>query len=143
MPDVAELAERLDEIVEEQGRMRQSMAELKGERDEYHKLYLETLQRCRELERGLLGAKTERLPHEEQLSLAVLGTLLSDTQLLDEPTDGQDVKPHKRRKPTGRKALPEHLPRREHVLEDKASKDFREARANGRVLSSQVVKEFT
>ncbi len=27
--------------------------------------------------------------------------------------------------------------------EDKASKDFREARANGRVLSSQVVKEFT
>ncbi len=26
--------------------------------------------------------------------------------------------------------------------EDKASKDFREARANGRVLSSQVVKEF-
>ncbi len=28
-------------------------------------------------------------------------------------------------------------------LEDKASKDFREARANGRVLSSQVVKEFT
>ena len=28
-------------------------------------------------------------------------------------------------------------------IEDKASKDFREARANGRVLSSQVVKEFT
>ncbi len=33
----------------------------------------------------------------------------------------------------------------DHVVraEDKASKDFREARANGRVLSSQVVKEFT
>ncbi len=33
--------------------------------------------------------------------------------------------------------------RRRYGSEDKASKDFREARANGRVLSSQVVKEFT
>ena len=43
---------------------------------EYHKLYLELLERNRMLERGPLGAKTERPPRDEQLTLGVLGMML-------------------------------------------------------------------
>ncbi len=116
MTDVAQLVQRLDEIVEEQHRLREAMAELKNERDEYHKLYLEMLKRNRELERGLLAPKTERLAPEEQLSMSVLGMMMAGGPPLDElPAEEQQVKPHKRRKPK-RKPLPEHLPRCEHVL---------------------------
>jgi len=115
--DVAQLAQQLDEIVEEQRRMREAMGELESERDAYHKLYLEMLQRNRELERGLLAPKTERLAPDEQLSMALLGMLLPGGAPLDEEQpETQEVKPHKRRKSTGRKPLPEHLPRREQVL---------------------------
>lgn len=116
MNDVAQLVQRLDAIVEEQQRMRKAMAELTDERDEYHKLYLEMLQRNRELERGLLAPKTERIPPDEQLSMSVLGMLMTAAPTLEEPLpEEQEVKPHKRRK-AKRKPLPEHLPRREHVL---------------------------
>ena len=63
--DVAQLVQRLDEIVAEQRRMREAMEALKRERDEYRALYQDMLVRCRELERGLLGAKTERLAPDE------------------------------------------------------------------------------
>jgi transposase len=115
--DVAQLVQRLDEIVDEQRRMREAMEELKSERDAYHKLYLEMLERNRQLERGLLAPKTERLAPDEQLSLAVLGALLPSAPpaLDDSMLDVQEVKSHKRNKPK-RKPFPKHLPRREHVL---------------------------
>lgn len=116
MSDVTQLVKRLDEVVEEQRLMRAAMAELKQERDAYHELYLEMLQRNRELERGLLAPKTERLAQGDQLSLSVLATLLPDAPPLQElEAEEQEVKPHTRRK-AKRKPLPEHLPRHEHTL---------------------------
>ncbi len=58
------------------------------------------------------GQKAERLSgNEAQLSLAVLGTLLGGQQPESAPNEKQKVEPHERSKPTGRKPLPEHLPR--------------------------------
>jgi transposase len=108
--DVEQLTRRVEELAA-------AVERIKFERDEYHKLYLEMLERNRMLERGLLGAKTERLPRDEQLALSVIGMMLPGGAPLDEPLpEVQDVKPHTRHKPTGRKTLPEHLPRREEVL---------------------------
>jgi transposase len=106
------------------------VAKLEGERDRYRKLYLETLERCRMLELGLHGQKTERLTHDEsQLSLLVLAALLAaqaetqdgstDTPHAEAPEpepepapepDPPEEKP-KRRKRAGRQVLPEQLPR--------------------------------
>lgn len=109
MTDVAQLAQRVEELAA-------AVDQIKSERDEYHKLYLEMLARNRELERGMLKAKTERLAPQEQLSLSVLGALLSDSKLEELPPEMQEVKPHTRRKSNGRKPLPEHLPRVKHIL---------------------------
>lgn len=89
---------------------------LRIERDEYRKQYLALLQLCRKLERGILGQKRERLsPDERQLSLALLATLLGEdargsTGALAAPTV-EHVRAHTRHKPTGRKPLPDKLPR--------------------------------
>jgi transposase len=46
-------------------------------RDDYRALYQQMLERCRKLERGILGPKSERLPSSEsQLSLEVLASVL-------------------------------------------------------------------
>jgi transposase len=85
---------------------------LRAERDQYKRLYLETLELCRKLERGILGQKREKLsPGEEQLSLALLGMLLSKGEPAEVPAPVQRVAAHERTKPTGRKPLPEKLPR--------------------------------
>jgi hypothetical protein len=43
----------------------------------YKRLYLETLERCRKLEVGLLASKSEHLPSSDsQLALSVLGMML-------------------------------------------------------------------
>lgn len=88
------------------------------ERDEYRRLYLEMMERCRKLERGLLASKSEHLAsNDSQLSLDVLSQVLGDREraaLEDALADAdaeQPVREHTRRKPTGRKPIPEHLPR--------------------------------
>jgi transposase len=60
----------------------------------------------------LLGQKAERLhKHDsQQLSLAVLGMLLGEQPKPAPEAPIETVKEHQRRKPTGRKPLPEHLP---------------------------------
>ena len=114
---MAEDAQRLEEVIDEQRSLREKMAKLERERDEYHQLYLDMLERNRQLERGLLAPKTERLAPSEQLSMSMLGMMVSGVPALDDiEPETQEVKPHTRRKPTGRKPLPEHLPRREQVL---------------------------
>jgi transposase len=120
--DVAELAKRVEELAVAVGQLqserdeaKSERDEAKSERDEYHRLYLEMLERNRQLERGLLAPKSERLMPSEQLSLAVLGTLLPGGPPPDEPPEEQEVKTHKRRKPK-RKGLPEDLPRHEVTL---------------------------
>jgi hypothetical protein len=109
--DVAEVAARLDDL-------EKRFATAERERDQYRQLYLETMERCRKLELGLLSSKSEHLPkNESQLSLDVLTMVLDERQraefeaALAAAEDGQNVREHSRRKPTGRKPLPEHLPR--------------------------------
>lgn len=77
----------------------------------YRQRYLEVLEKCKMLENGIIaGQKAERLSGDEaQLTLAVLGTLLGGQEPESKPK--QKVEAHERKKPTGRKPLPEHLPR--------------------------------
>ena len=80
------------------------------ERDQYRELYLKMLEQCRKLEQGILGQKSERLPaNEAQLTMAVLATMLGHDA--DAPVDTKPVREHERARPTGRKPLPESLPR--------------------------------
>ncbi len=117
VPDLAHLEQRIDELAEEQQQLRTALDQSNQERDAYHKLYLEMLERCRKLERGLLGQKTERLSADEsQLTLGMMGMLLTNDAEVTADDDAQEVKPHTRRKPTGRKPLPEHLPRVDVVV---------------------------
>lgn len=95
-----------------------ALAEVEAERDEYRQLYIETMERCRKLELGLMRSKSERLPdNDAQLSLGVLSLVLNERQqaeldaALEAANAEQLIPEHTRRKPTGRKPLPEHLPR--------------------------------
>jgi len=85
------------------------------ERDEYRKLYLSMLETCRKLELGILGQKREKVTTAPgQMSLAVLATLLSEQARGTAPApppELEHVQEHTRQKPTGRKPLPEKLPR--------------------------------
>jgi transposase len=108
---VEQIAQRLDEL-------EKRFAVAERERDEYRALYLETMERCRKLELGILASKSEHLPEGgAQLSLDVLSMVLGDRQraeleaALAAAAADQEVKAHTRRPPTGRKPLPEHLPR--------------------------------
>lgn len=76
------------------------------------------MERCRKLELGLLASKSEHLPDPgPQLSLDVLSMVLDERKraeleaALAAGSVEQEVHAHTRRKPTGRKPLPEHLPR--------------------------------
>ncbi len=110
MSDVAEIVQRLDEL-------EKRFATAERERDEYRALYLETMERCRKLELGILSSKSEHLPENQaQLSLGVLSMMLGERQLadldaaLEAANADQEVKGHTRRKPTGRKPLPSTCP---------------------------------
>ena len=74
----------MDELIER-------VEKVEHERDRYRQLYLDTLERCRMLERGLLGQKAERLPpNEAQLALQVLGQVLEARDAepeISEPAD--------------------------------------------------------
>jgi transposase len=114
--DVAEIVKRLDEL-------EKRVATAEREREEYRALYLQTMERCRKLELGILGSKSEHLSaNEAQLSLDVLSMMLGQRQRADldaalaAANTEQEIPAHKRRKPTGRKPLPEHLPRVEIVV---------------------------
>ena len=110
MIEVAQIAQRLEEL-------EKRLAAVERERDDYRALYLEAMERCRKLELGLLSSKSERLADGSQLSLDVLSMVLGERQraeldaALAAANAEQEVKAHTRRPPTGRKPLPEHLPR--------------------------------
>ena len=87
----------------------EDISRLKKERDEYRKLYELLREENERLKRGLLGQKAERTPNDaKQLSLALLEELLSERE--EEAPKEQEVKPYKRKKPTGRKPIPDDLP---------------------------------
>ena len=109
---LAQLARRLDELEREQEALRESVQQAQAARDQYRQLYLQMLERCRKLELGLMGPKAERLRGDDaQLSLAVLGTVLTDREAEPQVALEQEVRKHTRNKPTGRKALPDELAR--------------------------------
>jgi transposase len=97
------------------------------ERDRYHALYLQMLERCGKLAKGLLGRKTERFPADEaQLTLELLGLLLGGAEGpgSSDPELKQLVRAHERAKPTGRQPLPESLPRVEiEVLPEEVKRE--------------------
>ena len=87
------------------------LEEVESARDQFRRLYLDSLETIRKLEKGLLGQKAERLPtNEHQLTMDILGELLG-RQDEDAPAPSTTIEQHERRKPTGRKPLPEDLPR--------------------------------
>jgi transposase len=109
--EAASLAADIADIRQQLLELRAANAQLTAERDQYKKLYMEMLERCRKLELGLLH-KRERFSGEDngQLTLTVLGSLLGETAA-NEIAAKTDVPAHTRKKPTGRKPLPETLPR--------------------------------
>jgi transposase len=102
-----------NEVVVEIEELARRLDALEQERDRYRQLYLEMMERCRKLERGLLGNKSERLsPNEHQLSLSVLEAVLAEReQAAIDAVCTEEVSAHRRRKPTGRKPIPAELPR--------------------------------
>jgi transposase len=110
------LGDPLAEIKAELAALRELVARLEAERDEYKKLVLLLREENEKLKRGLLGQKAERLdPNDRQLSLSILEMLLG--KKAETPaTATEQVRAHERKKPTGRKPLPEHLERVELEL---------------------------
>jgi len=120
---VSMLVQRLDELEQRQNEPAHALClaqserdAAQSERDAYHALYLELMETCRKLERGLMGQSSERLRGDNgaQMSFDVLSAMLGerDKAAIDALAEaGKTVREHKRRKPTGRRPLPEDLPR--------------------------------
>lgn len=91
--------------------VKQLLERAEQEREQYRKLYLLLLEENERLKRGLLGQKAERLQKHDaqQLSLAVLSMMFGQ-EASPPAVPTQPVKTHERRKPTGRKPLPDNLP---------------------------------
>jgi len=104
------VAERLTALEAEQAALRDTLARTEVERERYRTLYVQLLEAYEKLKRGLFGQQAERLPPDaRQLTLALLATLLGEAGA--PLTATQTIAAHTRTKPTGRKPLPDHLPR--------------------------------
>ncbi len=115
-------------MVERIAQLESQIEWLTTECEEYRSLYLKALEQCRKLELGILGQKAERLePGDAQLTLSILNALLSKhstEQNTEQTIDKQSPIERDRCKPTGRKPLPEHLPRVDiEILPDEVKRD--------------------
>lgn len=111
---LAALTARVDALAAENARLVAETTRLAAERDEYRKLYTQTMELCRKLEQGLRGQARERLSEADaQLTLNLLNMLVPGGLGGSAPTPPPTapVRAHERQKPTGRKPLPEKLPR--------------------------------
>ena len=105
------LGERLAELETAYVSLQQALTRAEAEREDYRTLYLLLREENEKLKRGLLGQKAERLSRDDrQLALAILDLMLGEQTVAAIP-ETQQVREHERRKPPGRKPLPEHLPR--------------------------------
>ena len=113
MGDLGKLSQRLDELERSQVELKDSLRKAEEARDAYHHLYMEMMERCRKLERGLMGPSSERLPKDDdQLSLKIIDLALDERDKAEvSKLETEEVKSHKRRKPTGRKPIADVLPR--------------------------------
>ena len=93
--------------------LRTDIDKLKNERDQYRRLYLEAMELARKLELGIVGRGREKdLGDATPLSLLALmagGEAPAPAPSPEAAT--QPVAAHQRAKPTGRKPLPQKLPR--------------------------------
>ena len=112
MPETTPSAEQFAELARKE--LEAQLQRTEQERDEYRRVYLALLEAYRKLEAGLVGQKRERFTGgDEQLTMSLLAMLTGGEvakSVADEP-EVQQVPAHGRRKPTGRKPLPERLPR--------------------------------
>jgi transposase len=110
-----EIIKRLEDLEQRHAQMASQITALAKERDEYHQLYLQMMERNRELERGILRSKSEHLqPSDGQLALSVIGMMLGDREraaIEAAQSETLMVPEHTRSKPTGRKPIPDDLPR--------------------------------
>lgn len=93
-----------------------TLTQVCSERDQYKKLYLDLVEQYRKLELGLLQKRERVTDDGAQLSLEILKGMGAGQLSGEEATDKTQVPAHERKKPTGRKPLPEHLPRVEIEL---------------------------
>jgi len=112
-----EAAAQLEAVVAQQAA---TIEKLSAEREQYRKLYMELLERCALLERGIVaGKKAERFKGNDiQLTLQMLEMMLDPEAAEREPEPAQEtqkVREHERAR-HGRAPLAEHLPRVEIVL---------------------------
>jgi transposase len=117
------LNEELAVLSSEIKRITLECEKLKLERDEYKKLYLSMLEQCRKLELGILQKRERYSTNDSQLALPILEMLtgnapitasnpaeaLTEEKETEKTEKVNEKKP--RAKPTGRKPLPEKLPR--------------------------------
>ena len=119
--DVAVLTRDIAKLQAKNAELGAKVSKLEEEREHYRKLYQQMLEKAKKLERGLLGQKAERLPPcSAQLSLQLLAGLLGEREAaLDEESgvEGSATQPEPepepqtpKRKPTGRRRMPENLP---------------------------------
>lgn len=112
-----EAAAHLEAVVAQQAA---TIEKLSAEREQFRRLYMDLLERCEQLERGIVaGKKAERFKgNDAQLTLQMLEMLLDPEAGQSEPepaAEPQKVREHERRG-HGRAPLAEHLPRVEIVL---------------------------
>lgn len=111
MPDAAPIEEQLAELGRRLAVLEDERDTANAERDEYKQLYVSMMEAYRKLEAGLVRHHRERFTEGgEQTTLALLGMLTGQAAPSAPPATTQ-VEGHARVKPTGRKPLPDDLPR--------------------------------
>lgn len=118
MPDAApappttleELSARITALELERKTVERDRDAVQRERDEYKRLYVALMEAYRKLEAGLTRHQRERFEDgKEQMVLSLLSMMAPGASV--EPPTQTEVAAHKRVAPTGRKPLPETLPR--------------------------------
>jgi transposase len=111
-PDPTRAESVVAELRTENAGLRTDNEKLKAERDQFRRMYLEMLELARKLELGIVGRGREKdVGDTSPLSLLAL---MNGGAPAPEPAaepEKQKVEAHERAKPTGRKPLPEKLPR--------------------------------
>jgi transposase len=90
---------------------RRENAALRAQLEQYKQQYVALLERCKALERGILFQGRERVIESDPVTLSLLDLLLNKEPATAEPATPAPPPRPPRPKPTGRKPLPEKLPR--------------------------------
>ena len=100
-----------DDLLARVAQLEDALAAAVAARDQYKTLYEQLREECEKLKRGLLGQQAERVPKDDrQLTLALLELML-EQHGAPGLVQKEQVRAHERKKPSGRKPLPDHLPR--------------------------------